>query len=1064
MPATDITIEHYERPEVKETILRYCQYEHGSRALNGDEHWYSGGQDPETVMLRGPANYSDTIRSRRTLYATLDVMEQAVFEQVSTWDEKAGRPAETLGDLSKCLAFTFSVDIDGIGDIRNLAVKEAVEAAGQFYVNYLSEAGIEKSVYCLYSGGGMYVHLHHGLFSVDVGNTELTPDARKKEYQIICKAYNQLIGEISQAFFRACPEHIGKVKFDQLNNQKRTFKTIFSLHKRLPYAVIPLDPKAIKIDFEKASMPLSEEVLKEGAQWYQYFDPSEKKALGRLLKDKIEAVQAVERDRPEGDTDREISRLEEPLDLANFAPCMKNIVEKAEDREGRHRALAVLSTYLYQMRWEEDPAFDLWLEVADRCGVESRIFETTFGRISCPLCKTLQTGTGGYPSLNFSGMPGFCERDEHCTGCQWPGDYHLQKILDENFDKPKAEEPKGPTVLDAFQALVDHEDMIKGECVWEWRLQKQHIQTAIKTGYLSQKGEEKSHKFLKQFKKALEELGIDYDDLYPLLLKPKDNKEGFSDEIKAKATEILKTGDPVQYVADSCGRLVLGAEAAFKKLVSCVSVQNIRQSSGLHPKLTGNSSGGKTWTAYSFAHHLPKEAVIKGSMSAKAGFYHSDGDRVLRILDDYQAGNEDLDTVIKQTSSEFHEPYTHRTVIKQIAASLEIGSEQTWAITSVNNNQDIQVLNRGIPINVDDSVELTKLVNARTVGRYGMGEAAKPVDEAVLVCRAMFQILRDEGRINIRVPFWERIEWLDTSNRRNPSIFMDLVIAHTAMFRYQRAKDTEGYYLATEEDFQAAKALFTDRDGEELVKRLTRREREVLELMVSNPEGITRADVTERLKIVPQQVSQIFCGQKGQGGLLQKIAIKETQISEMLRINEEQSRTVHKTVYSLKDYDKFAGFDAVVRLKPETDSGRSGKKEESKEESKSTDSSKKDESKESKNKNKNRESLSSLFLEGESILSHAGEKNTFVTFVKATDSEEDTFVVTSSTPSSCHEESKVVRFRTDYRTDLDSMMHDFVRGDQIEVVRWRAEAWQKRGIVDIVEGKANRGCGLEAIS
>lgn len=585
------------------------------------------------------------------------------------------------------------------------------------------------------------------------------------------------------------------------------------------------------------------------------------------------------------------------------------------------------------------------------------------------------------------------------------GARHPRDIPEPDRKKVADQEPEGPTVLTAFQALIDHEDRIKGECVWEWRLQKQRIQTAIKTGYLSQKGEAKAHKFLKGFKFILEDLGIDYDNLYPLLLKPKDNKEEFSDEIKARALDVLKNEDPVQYVADSCGRLVLGAEAAFKKLVSCVSVQNIRQSSGLHPKLTGNSSGGKTWTAYSFAHHLPKEAVIKGSMSAKAGFYHSDGDRVFRILDDYQAGNEDLDTVIKQTTSEFHEPYTHRTVIKQIAAKLEIGAEQTWAITSVNNDQDIQVLNRAIPINVDDSIELTKLVNARTVERYGMGEAAKPVDEAVLVCRAMFQILRDEGGINIRVPFWERIEWLDTSNRRNPSIFMDLVIAHTAMFRYQRAKDSEGYYLATEEDFQAAKALFTDRDGEELVRRLTRREREVLELMVSNPEGITRADVTERLKIVPQQVSQIFCGQKGQGGLLQKIAIKETQISEMLRINEEQSRTIYKTVYSLKDYDKFAGFDAVVRLRPENDNGRSGKKEESKEESKSTDSSKKDESKESKNKNKNRESLSSSSLEGESTLSHAGEKDTFVTFVEANDNERDTFLDTSTLLSSSSDES-----------------------------------------------------------
>ncbi|NBJ15051.1 MAG: hypothetical protein FNP40_05670, partial [Dehalobacter sp. 4CP] len=243
-------------------------------------------------------------------------------------------------------------------------------------------------------------------------------------------------------FFRKYPQYIGLVKFDQLNNQKRTFKTIFSIHKRLPFAVIPLDPTAIEIRFEKASLPLSDEVLAEGAQWYQSFDPSEKGAIMGLLADKIEAIRTVTRDRPAGSTDGVISRLEEPLDLANFAPCMKNIIEKAEDREGRHRALAILSTYLYQMGWEEGHAFDLWLEVADRCGVESRIFETTFGWVSCPLCSTLQTGTGGYPSLNFSGMSGFCERDEHCTGCQWPGDYHLQKILNENFDKPKAEEPK----------------------------------------------------------------------------------------------------------------------------------------------------------------------------------------------------------------------------------------------------------------------------------------------------------------------------------------------------------------------------------------------------------------------------------------------------------------------------------------------------------------------------------------------------------------------------------------------------------------------------------------------
>ncbi|MRR07656.1 MAG: hypothetical protein EG828_12120, partial [Deltaproteobacteria bacterium] len=389
----------------------------------------------------------------------------------------------------------------------------------------------------------------------------------------------------------------------------------------------------------------------------------------------------------------------------------------------------------------------------------------------------------------------------------------LQIARDRGFYIPppepkRSEEPQGPTVLTAFKALLDHEDQIKGECLWSWRLHKPRIERVLKDGYLNQKGEEKAHKFLKQFKKPLEGLGIDYFDLHPLLLKPKSNKEEFPPEIKAKSLEILKTGDPVQHIVDSCSETVEGAETAIKKLLCCISVQNIRQSAGLHPKLNGDSSGGKTFTVYTFAHHMPREAVIKGSMSAKAGFYHKDGDRVFRILDDYQAGNEDLDTVIKQTSSEFHAPYQHRTVANHAPLVMEIGSEQTWAITSVDSSQEIQVLNRQLPININDSEDLTEKVNKKTIERYSAGELQFPLSENVLISRCIIQILRDEGYINIRIPFGNRIKWLDKSNRRNPALFMDLLIAFTAVKRYQRAKDFEGYYLAAESDFQAAKALF----------------------------------------------------------------------------------------------------------------------------------------------------------------------------------------------------------------------------------------------------------------
>jgi len=531
----------------------------------------------------------------------------------------------------------------------------------------------------------------------------------------------------------------------------------------------------------------------------------------------------------------------------------------------------------------------------------------------------MQTDNGGYPCLNLYNL-GFCVPDENCAGCQWPGDYHNQKILNEE------QTPKGPTVIDAFKAILEHEVEAEADPTfdkWEWRMQRQRVIWAVERGEMPRDREEKAHKFLKQYSDFLKKFGIDYYDLYPLVPIEKSNKEEFPPEIKEKALNILKTGNPVQYIADGCGKLVLGAEKAFKKLTCCISVQNVKSSSGLHPKLSGDSSGGKTFTVYTFAHHLPREAVIKGSMSAKAGFYHKDGDRVFRILDDYQAGNEDLDTVIKQTSSEFHATYQHRTVINHMPSVMEIGSEQTWAITSVDSSQEIQVLNRQMPINADDSIELTIEVNNLTIKRYCLGESQYPIIETVLVSRCIMQLLRDEGYIDVRIPFEDRIEWIDTSNRRNPSIFMDLVIAHTAMNRYQRAKDSDGCYLATDDDFLAAKALFTDKDGEELVKRLTARERDVIGLLVANSEGLTRDEIAEKLKVAPDRISQILNGQKGYGGLKQKIQIRETKRSDSIRVGnketDDERRTVHKTIYSLQDYDKFAGFDAVVKLKPAPD-------------------------------------------------------------------------------------------------------------------------------------------------
>lgn len=383
-----------------------------------------------------------------------------------------------------------------------------------------------------------------------------------------------------------------------------------------------------------------------------------------------------------------------------------------------------------------------------------------------------------------------------------------------------------------------------------------------------------------------------------------------SEAIKVKALEILQHDDPIKYIADSCGRQVLGADKAFKKLICCMSVQNINQSQGLHPKLNGASSGGKTITVMMFAHHLPAEMVNKGSMSAKAAFYHEFKDRSFNIIDDYRAGgNLDLDTVIKQTSSLFHQEYKHRTVIEGKAGTLAVGSEQTWAITSIDASQDIQVLNRQIMINVDDSEDMTKRVNNRTLDRYGNGEILYDEVDQVLISREIFRILRNEGYINVRIPFKDRIEWIDTSNRRNPSIFLDLLIAITAMNRFQREKDEDGYYLSAEEDFLAAKALFIEKDADEMVHRLSPKEREFAELISKNPDGLTKAECAIKLAVSSQRVSQLAKGMSG------KITgFQELDISDLVN-TAAGKRSTRSKLYKLSGYDPLEGFDAIVRLK-----------------------------------------------------------------------------------------------------------------------------------------------------
>ncbi len=90
--------------------------------------------------------------------------------------------------------------------------------------------------------------------------------------EYLTDALNALIKALSDEFFRKFSQYEPYVKADELNQAKRIFKSIYSIHKKHPYPVIPLDVNNPIINFNHANLPLKDEVLETGETWYIIYD------------------------------------------------------------------------------------------------------------------------------------------------------------------------------------------------------------------------------------------------------------------------------------------------------------------------------------------------------------------------------------------------------------------------------------------------------------------------------------------------------------------------------------------------------------------------------------------------------------------------------------------------------------------------------------------------------------------------------------------------------------------------------------------------------------------------
>ncbi|KKG06136.1 hypothetical protein [Methanosarcina mazei] len=417
--------------------MRISSDEKGSRAghwtdpetfIDGKEmklqNWYKYQRGKKLkICLSNRVDYYNTVSKHRSLYWTLNIFDADIFEldynQLPDKSAKISRKYTT--------GYTFGIDIDKEKgcDIHSPDIKKAVEDMAQFFTDRLREYA-PNSVYVAYSGGGIYVLVHHGIF-IPYFKRFRNRDDWDLMLLTLLDAFDMLIGDMRDEFFKLHPEQKGKVKPDQLNGSQRVFKTLFSLHKKLDYAVIPLDPKNIKIDFKRATIPLKPEVIMDGEEWYKGYDNGSQ-FLNQLLKPFLEKVYSKKRESHVSEGGHKRSQMP-IIDFEKWPPCMQNLYNMPACGEGATRALAIFASFLGQIGIEEETARSMFDELAHRWDARSsNIFESYYGKMNVPTCKRLISDDNrGFPKGVSIKTLGVCKMDMRCLNSPSPYYYADRK-------------------------------------------------------------------------------------------------------------------------------------------------------------------------------------------------------------------------------------------------------------------------------------------------------------------------------------------------------------------------------------------------------------------------------------------------------------------------------------------------------------------------------------------------------------------------------------------------------------------------------------------------------------
>lgn len=387
-----------------------------------------------------------------------------------------------------------------------------------------------------------------------------------------------------------------------------------------------------------------------------------------------------------------------------------------------------------------------------------------------------------------------------------------------------------------------------------------------------------------------------------------DPEEQIPYEIKRKASDIAETGNPIQFFMDTYQKLHIGDKISGMVKLASIAITSVMNSDGIQPKDSGDSGKGKTHACKAVLHLIPKKWKVETSLSDKA-IYYMDLKPGCIIFSDDVIFTEGLEGAIKRATSNFQQDTIHTTVDKGQLRQLKIPPRTVWWLTSVDDTQSLQLLNRQVIIDVDESSEQDGKVTEFQLDQAKNGIETLPETDDVLVCREIIRDIKQNVFI-VKISFADGIVWREDGNRRNLPIFLD-IIKSFAVLRYRQRVRGEGFLLATPEDFDDAQKLY-DRISRTQALKLNQKEIEICEFISISKEADTES-IIKKCKIGQARFSQIMNGRNNKTGLLEKVSgLMCDRVSE----TDNQGKYVYKNIYKLEHFD-IQSLNTVVSLKPE---------------------------------------------------------------------------------------------------------------------------------------------------